>query len=441
MRDLMMLIGLLFLVPLAFINPLNAYLFWGWTALLSPVYYLFGFMQSFRFNLAFAVIALVLFLFRRNKHAFENNATFTLMLVFLIHTGISVALGYDNNPFNDIIGVQFFKSTIFCLVMFGFVRERHQIYAVIAMVCLGLGFHGVVEGLKVISSGGGHHVQGIKTSMMSDNNHFGVGMVMVIPLLYYMFQYSANKLVRFGAFSAMCLTVITVFGTYSRGGMVAMAVVGGWFLITTKKKVGALIGVLIGAYLFFSFAPAEWFGRIDMIKGAGEDFSFMGRVAAWKISSAIALHNPIFGGGFHALQVQDVWEHFKYSEGLLGFIATPEPDVRAKAAHSIYFEIMGDMGFVGLILFVSIFVNAIRSRYRIKKMIAGREGEFGWALDTANAIMLSIMAYMVGGAAVSLGYFEAPFMMAMLMEMLLQHVRRGVSRVSNASDGQARVVR
>ena len=137
---------------------------------------------------------------------------------------------------------------------------------------------------------------------------------------------------------------------------------------------------------------------------------------------------PIFGGGFHALQVQSTWDRFKYSDGLLGFVTTPEPAIIAKAAHSIYFEMLGDMGFVGLALFVGIFFLAVRTRFRIKQMVEKDGIRLQWALDMANTLMLALIAYLVGGAAVSLAYFELPFMLIMLMELLRQIVLKDVSQ-------------
>lgn len=426
MRDLMMLGALLLFVPLSFANPFNAYLLWGWTAVVSPAFYLYGFMQSVRFNLIFAAIALGMLLVRRksSSEAIKNNSTVLLMTLFLMHTGLCVLFGYPDNPFNEILGIQFFKSILFCLVMAWFVSNRLQMHAVLIMLALGLGFHGVLEGLKVITSGGAHLVIGIPTTMMSDNNHFGVGMVMVIPLLYYLQQHSLNRLAQFGYWAGLLLTVVAVLGTNSRGGMVALAIVGLWFFISSRHKFRALVVVALVSTIVFSVAPASWFERMNSIKDAGEDSSFMGRVAAWKISSAIALENPLTGGGFHSLQVQSVWEKFKHSQGLLGFVTTPEPDLRAKAAHSIYFEILGDMGFLGLMLFLAILGNVFFVRYQIKLAVKKLGDDYAWALDKANAIFLALLAYAVGGAAVSLGYFELPYMLAMLMEMLRQSLVR-----------------
>ena len=50
-----------------------------------------------------------------------------------------------------------------------------------------------------------------------------------------------------------------------------------------------------------------------------------------------------------------------------------------------------------------------------------------WAVDMADALMLSLLAYLVGGAAVSLAYFEPPFVIVMLMELVRQQVEKEVS--------------
>ena len=423
MRDWMMLAGLLCMLPFAVTDMTAAYLLWGWTTVLSPNYYLYGFMESVRFNLVFALIALTLLLFKgKQAPAFRWNSTSILMTLFLAQTMLSALFGYADNPFNETLSIQFLKSMVFCLVMAKFINTRTHLHALLAMIGLGLGFHGVVEGLKVVASGGAHHVAGLATSMMADNNHFGVAMVMAIPVLYYLLQQSSHAWSRTGFFTALSLTVITIFGTQSRGAAIALAVVALWLILTSRFKFRALVILLVGSVVIFAMAPDAWFERLDTIKTADQDSSFMGRVVAWKVSSAIALKNPIFGGGFHSLQVQYVWEEFKYNQGLLGFVTTPEPDLRAKAAHSIYFEILGDMGFLGLALFVALLANCFRIRYSILRMAKAAGDSQVWAIDLANALMLALMAYCVGGSAVSLGYFEVPYMIMMAMERLNQHM-------------------
>lgn len=442
MRDLLMFAAMFMFVPLALMSSTSAYLLWGWTAVLSPVFYLFGFMQDVRYNLIFATIALVQLLLGRTDGGkrWQSAPTTTLLTIFLVHAALCAAFAYDNNFRNADLFSQFAKTLLFAMVMPVFITTRQRLHAVLIMIALGLAFHGTVEGLKVIKSGGSHHPGGIPTTMMSDNNHFAVGMAMVLPLVFYLYQYSSRALVRYAFAGSFFMTVICVLGTQSRGGFIAVAAVGAWMVAASRRKVLALVMVILTAGIMVSVAPDSWFNRMETIQSADEDSSFMGRVASWKISSAVALANPVFGGGFHAQQFQPVWEQFRGSEGLLGFVSTPAPDLRGKAAHNIFFEVMGDLGFVGWAIFVAVMINAYLTRRDIRRRIKSADHPMVWASDMADLLWISVVAYGVGGSAVSLAYFESYYMVVALLEALRQVVIRTCVSEATPTVSSAQVV-
>lgn len=423
MRDVMMLGAMLVLVPLAFAKPFNAYLLWGWTALLSPTFYLFGFMQGLRYNLIFALIALGFWMLGKldMKGKFTANSTSVLLTAFTIHVTISATIGYDGNLWNWITYEGFIKSVVFALMIPVFVTTRLRLHALVLIVCLALGFHGVVEGLKMVASAGSHKVRGIPTTMMSDNNHFAVGMCMVLPILVYMMLNLKDRLARFAAMAALGLTVLSVMGTSSRGGFLCLAVLAIWYALTSRRKVLGGFLVVVLAFLALQLAPDSWFERMESIKSAEQDTSFMGRVIAWKISTAIGLANPVFGGGLHAVQSAPVWHEFMYRTEFLSFIRTPAAEGYPRAAHSIYFEIFGDLGVLGFALFVGLIINAFMTARKIRRLVANRP-ELLWARDLSDGLKLAIVAYCVGGAGVSLGYFDLFYVLIMLIEALRQHV-------------------
>lgn len=423
MRDLMVAGFLLVLIPLAIARPFIAYLVWGWTALLIPTNYLYGFLAGGRFNMLFAVLTLaLLFLGRVRGEPYKLTRTTTLLLLFLIHVSLSVLLGYSGNRHNAYYYELFLKTMVFCLMAPFFVNSRLRLHAMLAMIALGFGFHGVVIGLKVISSGGSHTVTGPNGSMLYDRNHLSVALAMCLPILYYLHMHSARKWVKLGFLAAFGLTALTIMGSGSRGGFVALAVTGLWLIKTGRRKVLTFTVVGTLAIAFYALAPDAWLGRLHTIGEAQEDASFMGRVVAWKISSAIALANPVFGGGLHAVQIQYVWDTFVTSQGLLGFVNTAIPTFSAKAAHSIYFETMGDLGLVGFFLFVVVLMNGIFTQREIRRLVAGDGKRLLWVSDMADMLMLSIIAYMVGGLTVSLAYLEAIYMVLVIIEMLKQYV-------------------
>ena len=425
MRDLMFAMMMLLAIPLAIARPINAYLLWGWTAVVVPTSYFYGFMASARLNFLFAILTLLLILVGRVPwSSYQANRVTWLYLAFLGHATLCWLLGYAGNPHNTVYYEFFVKGLLFCLVMPFFIRERVHFHVAIIVIVLGFGLHGVLNGMKTVASAGGHNVVGPGGTMIADRNHLSVGLALSLPLLYYLFQQTRSRLVSFGFLGAFVLVALAIAGSGSRGGFIALAIVSFWLVLTTRHRWSALglFGLL--GLLFFNFAPEAWFDRLSTIQEADLDASFMGRVIAWKVSSAIALANPVFGGGFHAVQYQPIWDQFKADPGLLGFLNLPIPEFSAKAAHSIYFEVLGDLGFVGLFIFLAILVHAVVSRFSIKRHVQGLGRGWAWARDLADMLMLAILAYMAGGAGVSLAYFEVIYMVIMLMELLRLHVAR-----------------
>lgn len=424
MRDMVLFGAMLFLVPLGMANAFIAYLLCGWVSMLSPAYYLYGFMDDVRFNLIFAVITIGALLVGRDR--FKNrlgylNPTVVLMLLFMIHGILCALFAYPGNPLNETLAIQFVKTLIYCLLAPLLLTTRFRLHALLLMLALGLGFHGVVEGLKVIKSGGGHRPLGIPSSMMSDNNQLAVAMVMALPIFFYLYQYSQRKLVRIAFLCTIALTVTCVLGTMSRGGLVGLLALALWFVLTSRHKVAALSLIVVLGVGTIALAPERMFSRVGTIQEIETDTSFMGRVSAWKISSAVAMRNPAFGGGFHAIQYTPTWDMYRYEQGFLGWVRTPPPDERGKAAHNIFFEVLGDLGFIGLGLFGLLFLNAFRARAEIRRLTKG--GRWLWARDMSDMLFLALFAYMVSGSAVSMAYFEPFYVLLMAMEMLRQWVR------------------
>lgn len=436
MRDLAFALMLLAVLPLALARPFNAYLLWGWTGMLAPTTYFYGFMVGARVNFVFAVLTLVFLLFGRVPwRTYQGNLLTWLYLLFAVHATVAYWFAYSDNPFNDQYYEILIKGLLFAVVMPLFVRERVHFQAMFIVIALGLGIHGVLNGLKTIASAGGNLMLGPAGTMLEDRNHLSAALALLLPLLLYLQTYTVSRFIRLGYLGAICVVVLAILGGGSRAGFVAVSVVGIWLVFTTRRKGLAIVLVAAAVVGFLVFAPENITERMSTIKEAEGDSSFMGRVYAWRVSSAIALAHPIFGGGFHAVQIQSIWDTFKASPGLLGFLHLPIPDFSAKAAHSIYFEVMGDLGFIGLGLFLLILLRALWNRQIVKRTTARLGGSYQWARDMADMLMLSVLAYMVGGAAVSLAYFEVIYMVVMLMELLRLHVARALADSTVASMG------
>lgn len=441
MRDLMFLGAMFVLVPLALSNAYVAMLIWAWTGLIAIDNYLYGFMEAIRLNLIFALITLMLLLTKRDpeRAVWQWNPSTAILVALVIHVTLSATFGYSGNRENWMLYERFVKIAIFAILMPLAVNSRYRIHAFVVVIALGMGFHGLIDGLKFLSSGGGHIVRGFRK--FGDNNHFAVMLAMAIPLMLYLARYANSRILRLGAVFATVITIAAVIGTRSRGGFVALAAAGLWYLITSRQRMAGLVVVVAGAVLVLNFAPASWTERMQTIKEADQDSSFMSRVEAWQVSSAIAMHNPLLGGGLHAVQVQSVWERFRGNRGILPFVDTGRPSEIFRAAHSIYFETMGDLGFVGFGLFMALILRALYVGLTIggKARMLGPDWE--WAVDLGRALASVIVVFMVGGLTVSIAYSELIYMVVVLAELLRTQVDRARASMPAPSDKRSAVNR
>ena len=117
MRDLMFAMLMLLAIPLAIARPINAYYLWGWTAVLIPTSYFYGFMANARLNFVFAVLTLALVALGRVKWSdYQPNRVTWLYLLFLAHATMAFLLGYEGNPDNARYYEFLAKIMVFCLL-------------------------------------------------------------------------------------------------------------------------------------------------------------------------------------------------------------------------------------------------------------------------------------------------------------------------------------
>jgi putative inorganic carbon (HCO3(-)) transporter len=82
----------------------------------------------------------------------------------------------------------------------------------------------------------------------------------------------------------------------------------------------------------------------------------------------------------------------------------PNPD-DVHASHSIYFEVLGEHGFVGLGLFLMLGLMAWRTASWVIGR-ARRDREKRWAGDLAAMVQVSLVGYASAGAFLGLAYFD-----------------------------------
>jgi O-antigen ligase len=111
-----------------------------------------------------------------------------------------------------------------------------------------------------------------------------------------------------------------------------------------------------------------------------------------------------------------VWQRYSLNLGALDFIPSGTVRETGMAAHSIYFEVLGDLGFTGELLFVGMLVVSIVVCGQIRRRAAPYE-DLAWMRELAGMIRLALIVYMVAGAALSFAYFEGLYLIVALLSV------------------------
>jgi probable O-glycosylation ligase (exosortase A-associated) len=415
MRDLAFFIALIGLMPASLRFPHVGIMLWVWTALLGPQQFFYGFLQSVPLNKLAAAATFVAMFVQREKRRFYIDTHGVLLIALLLVSTLSSVISISSQELTWTLFDKIYKMIVLAFMIPYLMRSRLRLHTLALTVALALGFLGADEGLKFLASGGGHHVLGVGT--IGDNNSFAVAMLMSIPFMYYCSRYSVLKLLRFGWLGTIVLTLFSVIGTFSRGGFVGMLVMALSFIGTSKRKVLNFALLIVLGIVLAQFAPSSYSDRMHSIDDASSDDSFMGRVLAWKISTLIALDRPLFGGGFHAVQIPSVWAGYGSRFATLSFIPTPDAGEIPHAAHSIYFEVLGDLGFTGLFIFLGLLWCGWRNAGVVRRLTKGK-ADLAWAYELASMSRLSVLVYAVSGAALSMAYFEGLYIVLAMISVL-----------------------
>ena len=107
----------------------------------------------------------------------------------------------------------------------------------------------------------------------------------------------------------------------------------------------------------------------------------------------------------------------------------PNPST-VQAAHSIYFSVLADHGWIGLLLWLGILVAAWRSNSWIIRN-SKNHSKLGWAVDLARMLQVSMVSYGSAGAFLSLAYFDLPWHIIAIIILVKEIVKKTIETGGN----------
>ena len=330
-----------------------------------------------------------------------------------------------------------FKTLAFAAFVPLVIRSRVQIEAFAQTYVFSLAANFVPFGLKTLISGGGY---GTNLGLAQGNTGLAEGgllstvCLMAVPLAVYLSRHSQliprTIVVSVAYWFVAGLAIVTAIGTYERSALVGIIVLAIYMWLRTKHKLGLGIIVAIGACLIVYATSSAWNERVATIGDFQKENSALTRILVWKWTLGFAASHP-FGGGFQSYLVNHI-----------EFPATadnPATEEFGRAFHSIYFEMLGEQGYPGLALFLSITaVTFIKLRRLSTK--ARPHPELQWVVGFSDALQSGLAVFMTSGAFVGIAFQPMYWYFIAMSISLNAYMRRVENQDTGPQAGWRRIV-
>lgn len=322
------------------------------------------------------------------------------------------------------------KAVVFSLIIPYSIKNRVQLEALVLVIIVSLCGDIVARGVKAAVSGGGYgHDLGLHqgNSGLAEGSTFALTAISLIPLIAYFYQSSrlfSGWYIKAGVAFGIACAFLAAFGTFERTAIVTAAALVVFALYSQRKRplvLFAFLAVLAGA---ISAVPAlmgdGWLERMNTMLDTSETSS-NGRLIVWEWTIGYANSHP-WGGGF------DIY----LRNGAETVLGSP------KAFHSIWFEVLGEQGWVGFVVFLLLIGTSLVSLARIAGA-AKTDPSLAWASKLGGALFATITIYCVGGSFVGIAYQSLLWYyltLSVALSISLRNVRTA-SSLSQASGGRA----
>ena len=320
-----------------------------------------------------------------------------------------------------------------CLLFAAFLpltlRTRLRIEALLLVMILSAASIIIVGGIKTLASGGGGYGQ--LDLMVTNNSGLYEGStistvaIAIVPLLFWFMKYGTvfppDWRLKTFCFALTFACLLIPVGTSTRTGLLCIVLVALLSLRAAKRKLLYLTMLGAAALVAIPFLPSAFTDRMNTIKTYQADESAATRLAVWKWTIDYAKLHP-FGGGFEAYRGNHIRYDIKKVDGAAsgtgtGAATAPPPPTdkltidKARAYHSAYFEMLGEQGYPGLALWLSISLIGLFRMEVLRRRYRDPDGEFAWAGSLAAALQTAHLVYLLGAGFIAIAFQPFVYML------------------------------
>jgi len=402
MRDYVLTAFVFSLVPVCLMRPWLGILVWYWLGLMNPHRLTWDFAYSMPFAMAIGGATLLGTVFARDRRPIPWERELVLIVCLLAYfTFTSFFAWAPDYAWPQLEKVA--KIILMTLVATMFIYGKERIRYLLLVVVFSIGYYGVKGGIWSLMTGGAEQVLGPEGTFIDGNTFLSLALNMVIPLMVGLAREEQVRWLRRLLYLTAGLSAIASFFTYSRGGWLGLAVVLPFLLWQLKVGHRILLASLLVVALLAapSILPDRVFTRADTLENYEVDCSANQRLMSWTVNWNLAQAYPFTGAGFQFDEISDPrWLAFgneKYAECFGAAAST--------SAHSIYFQILGQHGFIAFFIYLSLLLFVQLKLNRLRRE-AKKRPEAAWIGSYAVGIQVGLLGYLVSGAFLSSAYFD-----------------------------------
>jgi probable O-glycosylation ligase (exosortase A-associated) len=278
----------------------------------------------------------------------------------------------------------------------------------------------IVGGIKTLASGGGGY--GELNLMVSNNSGLYEGStistvaVAIIPLILWFTKYGTifppDWKVKGFCYALIFSCLLIPVGTSTRTGLLCIGLVALLMLRDARRKILYLCILGVMGMIAVPFLPSAFTDRMSTIKTYKADESASTRIAVWGWTWEYAKDHPL-GGGFEMYRQNKIRYDTEKVEGSAGNSSVDRHLTvdQARAFHSAYFEMLGEQGFPGLILWLSISVIGIFRMEVLRRRYRKAAEDLAWVTPLAGALQSAHIVYLLGAAFIGIAFQPFVYML------------------------------
>jgi putative inorganic carbon (hco3(-)) transporter len=280
-----------------------------------------------------------------------------LLLLFLAVT-IGIGFAYDRAQSFDNWSAGYWKTVAICVALAGIMNTRDQIRQAVWALLAGGTFIAAVAVYNRVNGIG--LVEGTRVTIgrdyrspLGDPNDLALVLLTPLSLALAMTFNAGTRTGRLIGLSLAVLVTAAIIATQSRGALLGtlgvLFVVGQWHVRSRWMRIAVVVMSALALFYMMDIGGRASGGYAE-VSQKGVDESSKIRLIIWQSAINMALENPFNGVGIN-----------NFAHAL--YLYAPPWFRLSFVAHSAWFQVLGETGFPGLLLFLTMVLTAMRSAY------------------------------------------------------------------------------